>query len=88
MIEQKAKLQLDHMRGMTSEDVARATLSALAKGKNEVCLSFKGKLLVLFARFFPKVVDFFTKKKVRELFADEMAQRRQRQSTRETQNVS
>jgi short-subunit dehydrogenase len=88
MIEQKAKLQLDHMRGMTSEDVARATLSALAKGKNEICLSFKGKLLVLFARFFPMVVDFFTKKKVRELFADEMAQRRQRQTTRETQNVS
>jgi short-subunit dehydrogenase len=75
MLEQKAKVQLDHLRGMTSEDVARATLKAIAKGKNEVCLTFKGKLLVLFARFFPKVVDFFTKKKVRELFEDEMAQR-------------
>lgn len=82
MLEQKAKVKLDHLRGMTSEDVARATLRAIAKGKNEISLTLKGKLLVLFARFFPKVVDFFTKKKVRELFEDEMAARRQaRQST-------
>ena len=29
MLEQKAKLQLDHMRGMTSEEVAAATLRAI-----------------------------------------------------------
>ncbi len=76
MLEQKAKLQLDHMRGMTAEDVARATLRAIAKGKNEICLTFKGKLLAWFSRFFPSIVDHFTKKKVRELFQDEIAARK------------
>jgi short-subunit dehydrogenase len=77
MLEQRAKIKLDHLRGMTSEDVARATLKAIAKGKNEVRLTLKGKLLAWFARFFPKIVDFFTKKKVRELFEEEIAARKQ-----------
>jgi short-subunit dehydrogenase len=77
MLEQRAKIKLDPLRGMTSEDVARATLKAIAKGKNEVRLTLKGKLLAWFARFFPKIVDFFTKKKVRELFEEEIAARKQ-----------
>jgi len=77
MLEQRAKMKLDHLRGMTADDVARATLKAIAKGKNEVRLTLKGKLLAWFARFFPKVVDFFTKKKVRELFEEEIAARKQ-----------
>lgn len=76
MLEQKALVKLDHLRGMSSEDVARATLRAIAKGKHELVLTFKGKLLVWFSRFLPKIVDFFTKKKIRELFHDEMEQRR------------
>jgi short-subunit dehydrogenase len=78
MLEQKALVQLDHLRGMTADDVARATLKAIAKGKHEICLSFKGKLLAWFSRFLPKVVDFFTKKKIRELFHEEIAARQQR----------
>src|SRR5206468_9305243 len=35
MLEQKARMQLDHMRGMTAEEAARATLKALAKGRDE-----------------------------------------------------
>lgn len=77
MLEQKAKMKLDHLRGMTADDVALATLKAIAKGKNEICLTLKGKLLVWFARFFPKIVDFFTKKKVRELYRDEINARQQ-----------
>ena len=74
MLEQKAKLQLDHLRGMTSEDVARATLRAIARGTNETTLTFKGKLLVLVARFFPWIVDLLTKAdgvKVVTLFSPE-----------------
>jgi short-subunit dehydrogenase len=78
MLEQKALVQLDHLRGMTADDVARATLKAIAKGKHEICLSFKGKLLAWFSRFLPKIVDFFTKKKIRELFHEEIAERQQR----------
>ena len=82
MLEQKALVKLDHLRGMSSEDVARATLRAIANGKHEICLTFKGKLLVWFARFLPKVVDFFTKKKIRELFHEEMAQRQAQRAAR------
>lgn len=80
MLEAKAKLQMDHLRGMTSEEVAVATLDAVAKGKHEVTLTFKGKMMVLTARFAPWIVDYFSKKKVRELFADEIAARKREQS--------
>ncbi len=75
MLVQKGRVKLDHLRGMTAEEVARAALKALARGKNEITLTFKGWLLVWFARFLPKVVEFFTKKKIREVFADDIAQR-------------
>jgi short-subunit dehydrogenase len=80
MLEQKAKMQLDHMRGMTSEEVAVATLRALERGNLDVTLTLRGKLLVLVNRFAPWIVDFFSKKKVRELFADEIADRKKKQA--------
>ena len=79
MLEQKAKLPLDHLRGMTSEEVAIATLRAIEKGKNEITLTLKGKLLLLVNRFFPWFVDWRARKTVRELFADEIAERRKKQ---------
>jgi len=75
MLEQKARLQLDHMRGMTSEAVAEATLKALARGRNEVTLTLKGKLVVWVSRFFPRLADFIVARKVRALFRDEIAAR-------------
>jgi short-subunit dehydrogenase len=75
MLEQKAKIQLDHLRGMTSEEVAEKTLRAIEKGKNNLNLTFRGKLLVLFSRFAPAIIDLFARKKVRKLFAEEMAER-------------
>lgn len=80
MLEQKAKIQLDHLRGMTSEEVAAATLRAIERGSLDVTLTFKGKMLVLVNRFAPWIVDFFAKKKVRELFADEIAERKKKQT--------
>ncbi|MCS7045248.1 MAG: SDR family oxidoreductase [Gemmataceae bacterium] len=80
MIEQKALIKLDHLRGMTSEQVARATLRAVAKGKHETTLTFQGRLLVWFARFLPRFVDFVTKKKIHSLFAQEMAERRRQRA--------
>lgn len=76
MLEAKAKLSLDHKRGMTSEAVALATLKAIRKGSTETTLTLNGKLLVLVSRFAPWLVDMIAKKKVRELFADEIAERR------------
>jgi short-subunit dehydrogenase len=83
MLEQKAKLQMDHLRGMTSQRVAGLTLDALAKGKNEVTLTLKGWLLVLVSRFFPWLVDRITKKKVRGLFRDEIEARKKREARQE-----
>ena len=79
MLEQKAKMQLDHMRGMSSEEVAVATLRAIEKRKTEVTLTLKGKMLLLVNRFFPWFVDWKAKKTVRKLFADEIAERKKKQ---------
>jgi short-subunit dehydrogenase len=76
MLEQKAKMQMDHLRGMTSEQVAEAALRAIEKGKNNLNLTFKGRLLLLVARFAPAIIDFFARKKVKELFAEEIAARK------------
>jgi short-subunit dehydrogenase len=75
MLEQKARLQLDHLRGMTAEQVAEAILRSLEKGRHEVTLSLKGKLIVLVSRFLPRLADLFTRRAVRKLFADEIAAR-------------
>lgn len=82
MLEQKAKLQLDHMRGMTSEQVAEATLRTIEKGRAEVTLTLNGKLLLLVSRLFPWFVDWKARKTVRGLFAEEIANREQRRADR------
>ena len=78
MLEQKARMPLDHLRGMSSEAVAVATLRALEKGRVDVTLTWRGQLLVLVNRFFPALVDYLAKRTVRRLFADEIAQRQHR----------
>jgi len=77
MIEQKALVQLDHMRGMSPEEVALHTIKAIEKGYNETCLTLKGKLMVLVSRFFPWIADIVVKRKVRGLFEEERAARKQ-----------
>ncbi len=75
MIEQKALIQYDHLRGMTPEQVAQATLRSIEKGKNEILLTTQGKLVALVSRFFPRLADRIAKKKVRALFQEEMQAR-------------
>jgi short-subunit dehydrogenase len=76
MIEQKALMPLDHLRGMTAEAVAAATLRALEHGRNEVCLTLQGRLIVLISRFFPRLADRIARRKVLALFRDERAARK------------
>jgi short-subunit dehydrogenase len=68
MLERKSRLKVDHMRGMTAEQVARATLKAIAHGKAEVTFTAKGKLFVLVSRFFPWLVDRIATRQVRKLY--------------------
>jgi short-subunit dehydrogenase len=84
MLEQKAKLQMDHMRGMTAEDVAVATLRAIERGQDEVCLTLQGRLIVLVNRFFPRIADRIAARRVRELFKDEIEARRSQASSSPT----
>jgi short-subunit dehydrogenase len=76
MLEQKAKLQMDHLRGMTAEAVADATLRALERGRDRTVLTAQGKLLTLVSRLVPRLADRIARKRVRALFADEIAVRR------------
>jgi short-subunit dehydrogenase len=76
MLEQKARVQMDHLRGMTPEAVARATLGALEQGTNEVCLTLAGRLLVWVSRFLPRLADRIARRKVLALFREEIAARR------------
>lgn len=71
MLEQKARLPMDHLRGMTAEAVASRTLEALAAGRNEITLTFQGRLLVFVSRFFPRLADRIAARRVRALFRDE-----------------
>jgi short-subunit dehydrogenase len=80
MIEQKARMQMDHMRGMTSEEAAAAILKAIRRGRNESWLTFQGKLMVLVSRFFPRLADRVAARRVRELFHDEIAERDRQKS--------
>jgi short-subunit dehydrogenase len=80
MLEQKALIQMDHLRGMTPAQVALATLRTLQSGKHEVCLTTGGRLLVLVSRFFPRIADRIARRKVRALFREEMAGRRERRA--------
>ncbi len=74
MLEQKARLQFDHMRGMTAGAVAAATLQALARGRAEICLSLPGKLLVFVSRFFPRLADRLAARGVQRAFRREAEQ--------------
>lgn len=76
MLEQKAKVQLDHLRGMSADAVAVATLEAIERGRREVCLTFQGKLLAFVGRFLPRLADRIAARKVRELFREEIAARK------------
>jgi short-subunit dehydrogenase len=76
MLEQKARMPMDHLRGMTSEQVAVTTLRAIERGRDEVVLTFQGKLIALVSRFLPRLADRFAARKVRALFRDEIAARR------------
>jgi short-subunit dehydrogenase len=75
MLEAKARYKLDHMRGMTSEQVAVATLRALEKGKNEITLTFLGRLLLFANRWFPGMVDWILRRRVRRMYRQEMESR-------------
>jgi short-subunit dehydrogenase len=79
MLEQKALMPVDHLRGMTAEAVADVIVGAIESGRNEVILTLQGKLLAWVARFLPRLADRIAARKVRALFREEI-ERRERQA--------
>ena len=75
MLEQKARMAVDHQRGMTAEQAAAAIVRALERNRREVCLTFQGKLIAFVSRFFPRLADRIAARKVRALFRDEISSR-------------
>jgi short-subunit dehydrogenase len=73
MLEQKARVAYDHLRGMTPEQVAAATLRAIERRQKEVHLTLQGKLIVLVNRFFPRLADRVAARRVRAAFRNEKA---------------
>ncbi len=63
MLARKAQMAMDHMRGMTSEEVAEATLRAMERGKDETWLTFTGKLLLLASRFAPRITEYIIRRR-------------------------
>lgn len=87
MLEQKARLQMDHLRGMTAERAAELTLRAIERGRNETVLTAQGKLLVWVSRFLPRLADRIAARKVRSLFAEEIAARHKSAADRAPQQA-
>jgi short-subunit dehydrogenase len=81
MLEQKARLPMDHMRGMTSEQVASAIIKAIERRRREVCLTFKGRLMLFVCRFFPRLADRVAARQVRKLYKEEIDARPEAEST-------
>jgi short-subunit dehydrogenase len=75
LLERKARIQMDHMRGMTAETVAESTLDSLEKDRQDLTLTRLGRLLVLGNRLFPNLIDRLGKRKVRKVYAEEIAAR-------------
>lgn len=80
MLEHKARAPMDHMRSLSPEAVAQATLRAMKRGKNELVLTWQGKLFVLASRWFPRLVDYFSAQRVRRLYPEDLAELAKRQS--------
>ena len=58
-----------HRRTMTAESVAKATLRAVLRGKNEVTISPPGRLLLLANRLSPRFVDWGLGRWTRRLYS-------------------
>ena len=77
MLERKAKIQMDHMRGMTATEVALATLESMRLGRDRLLLTRDAKKISFITKFLPRLVDRIAKRKVSGLFKEEMMQTKQ-----------
>ena len=77
MIERVSRMSMDHARGMTAEQVAAATMKAIIADQSDITLTTGGRLLVLVNRFFPGLIERIAARRVRKMFAEERAKRKE-----------
>ncbi len=77
MLERKAKIQMDHMRGMTATEVALACLASMRLGRDRLLLTRDAKKISFITKFMPRLADKIAKRKVAGLFKEEMIQTKQ-----------
>jgi short-subunit dehydrogenase len=65
LLERKVGRIAEAARGQSPEHVAEATLRALERGKNEICLTFTGWLMVTVNRFCPRFVNWVAARRAR-----------------------
>jgi len=65
LLEKKTGRIADQSQGQSSEHVAEATLRALERGKNEICLTLSGWLMVTVNRFWPGLVNWIAARRAR-----------------------
>ena len=80
MLEQKAKMQLDHLRGMTSEEVAARDAAGDRTGQHGRDADVQGQAAGAGEPLLPVVRGLVREEEVRELFADEIAERKKKQA--------
>jgi short-subunit dehydrogenase len=67
LLARATRWQADHGSGMAPEVVAKATLRALERRKNEICLTAKGRFLERLNRFVPRIVDWIAARSVKQV---------------------
>jgi short-subunit dehydrogenase len=67
------RLDLPSDKGMTPEYVAEQTLRALERSKREIVLGGDAKFMLFLNRWFPRLLDLLIRRKVRQLYADELS---------------
>jgi short-subunit dehydrogenase len=81
LLRNEGKLDLPSDKGMTAEYVAEQTLRALEKSRNEIVLGYDARLMLLLNRWFPRLMNWLVRRKVRQLYADELGAAPEAKST-------
>jgi short-subunit dehydrogenase len=80
LLRNEGRMKIEFDRGMLPTQVAEGILRAVEKNRTETVLGSDAHWVLRFNRFLPRLTDRLAARKVRQLYADEMAERRQGES--------
>ncbi len=71
MLRDAGRMKIDHEGGMAPDRVAAGILRALTRGKAETVLGWEARWILRANRWFPRVVNYFMARKVKQLYGSE-----------------